>query len=116
MVVAYKSGLVEKYTDLARLLWSRRVASALECGVVVGGAVWLGGGDGSIRVLDGGTGAVGAEWTGHLFRVRSMAVVGTVVFSLAADGAVRGWPCVQPPPPAAVTAWKVRLGWGGGGV
>lgn len=44
----------------------------------------------------------------HCTCVCSLAVMGTTVFSLARDGAIRGWPAVQPPPPQHVQAWRVR--------
>uniref|UniRef100_A0A7S0S3D7 Inositol polyphosphate-related phosphatase domain-containing protein n=1 Tax=Chlamydomonas leiostraca TaxID=1034604 RepID=A0A7S0S3D7_9CHLO len=106
VVVVYKAGVVEKYSDLARLLWSWRAPCELHCGVVVGRSVWLGCSDGGVRVVDGVNGQQTAGWPAHLFRVRGLALCGSSVFTLAADGAVRGWPAVQPPPPAAVTAWK----------
>ncbi len=59
-------------------------------------------------MVDSVTGGLSARWPAHLFPVKALVAVGGVVYSLSADGAVRGWPAVQPPPPQYVAAWKVR--------
>ncbi len=60
----------------------------------------------SCRVLTTDKGDAVRDWRAHAFPVTSLAAVGTTVFSLAEDGAVRGWPAT-PPPAAFVAAWQV---------
>jgi hypothetical protein len=70
-------------------------------------ALWVGCGDGHIAALDSVGGGLIARWPAHLFPVRSLAAVGGLIFSLSSEGAIRGWPAVQPPPPQYLSAWKV---------
>ncbi|KAF5835728.1 Endonuclease/exonuclease/phosphatase [Dunaliella salina] len=109
MIVAYKSGLVEKYTELGKRVWATRVttqAVQLHSALLVARILWLGCSDGSLRLVDAGSGRPHSQWRAHTLPVKSLAVMGTTVYSLAKDGSIRGWPAVQPPPPAAAQAWK----------
>ncbi|KAL6758609.1 Endonuclease/exonuclease/phosphatase [Haematococcus lacustris] len=106
MTLVYKSGHVECYSELGRLLWGLDSRLVLHSGLLVGRSLWLGCGDGQIVVLDAGSGGLQHRWVAHLAPVRALALVAGLIYSLASDGAIRGWPAVQPPPPDFVNAWK----------
>ena len=118
---------------ICRLLWRQELKHGVLCACLVGRALWLGCDDGHVRVLlayggasggssgsrtpagpDGGGGGGGGgdsaahrSWHAHVFPVVSLAAVGTTVYSLAEDGAVRGWPA-SPPLQPFVAAWQVH--------
>ncbi len=108
MVVAYRSGILDHFTELGRLNWTRRLRTRLTCGVLVANLVWLGGADGYIRVYDTLGGEPRGQWPAHMSPVKAMAVMRGVVYSMGKDGSIRGWPAAQPPAPAHLAAWKVR--------
>ncbi|GFH31052.1 Fe2OG dioxygenase domain-containing protein, partial [Haematococcus lacustris] len=85
----------------------RVLVTFLPTGLLVGRSLWLGCGDGQIVVLDAGSGGLQHRWVAHLAPVRVLTLVAGLIYSLASDGAIRGWPAVQPPPPDFVNAWKV---------
>ena len=117
-IVAYKDGVVEKYTEFGRLLWSLDMSTRISSvSLIAGGSVaWVGCADGTVRVLnlsdlcstESGGGGVGVaqSWQAHLFPVISIAQVGTQVFTLAKDGSVRGW-SLSPPSAAEIDAWHL---------
>lgn len=119
-IVAFKDGMIEKYTEFGRLLWSVDLSTRISSlSLVAGGSVaWVGCADGTVRVLNfsdlgstengGGGGGVGVaqSWQAHLFPVISIAQVGTKVFTLANDGSVRGW-SLNLPSQAEIDAWHL---------
>lgn len=59
----------------------------------VGPSVWLGLADGRIKILAPGR---MREWRAHESGVLSLVPCGSRVFSLAADGSIRGWCSTSP--------------------
>jgi phosphatidylinositol-bisphosphatase len=109
--VAYKKGLLEKYSSNGRLLWHSTDfglgISALEAH---GDQVWVGGVDGRIRAFAAANQRLLKVWKAHCFPVVSLAADGALVYSLASDGSIRGWPAATATgvPAAAAEAWQVQ--------
>jgi hypothetical protein len=107
MWVAYKRGLLEKYSETGALLWSSGafqpgVASAAAAGAVL----WVGGLDGRVWVLDAASGDVLRSWRAHVFPVSSITGgPGPVLVTLARDGSARAWPAAAPDA-ASSMAWR----------
>ena len=95
MWVGYKRGLLERYNEEGKLLWQGREfglgITALEAS---GGDVWVGGKDGTVWVYDVATQQLQRRFKAHVFPVVTFASAGAVMYSLAADGGIRGWPAV----------------------
>nr|ACH87585.1 hypothetical protein [Dunaliella viridis] len=109
LILAFKSGIVERYTELGRRVWSVRATATqvrLHSAQLVGPLLWLGCSDGFLLLLEARTGKPAMNWRAHMYPVKSLAVMGTTVYSLAKDGSIRGWPAVQPSPAAHIDAWK----------
>lgn len=115
-VLSHKGGALQHYSEAGRLLWSVELRSTASCLAISGQAVWAGCVDGRVRVvaLNPGLNVAGGvvlgedavrSWQAHLYPVVSLAAVGGTVYSLASDGAVRGWPA-SAPSPALLAAWR----------
>lgn len=61
---------------------------------VVGPRLWVGLPDGRIKVL--ADKPQGRIWRGHSSSILSFAVCGSRVYSLAADGSIKGWCSTSP--------------------
>ena len=107
MLVVYRSGIVDRYTELGQLLWTRDLREHISCAALVHRFLWLGCNDGYIRMLDVTSGEKHSQWPAHHAPVKSLAVVNGVVLSLGKDGSIRGWPAFYPPNAKFVNAWKV---------
>ncbi|KAG2498827.1 hypothetical protein HYH03_003020 [Edaphochlamys debaryana] len=119
MYVAYKKGLVEKYTEWGRLVWARDfgpTAHRLHCMALVGSLLWLGCGDGWVRTASAASGEPGRSWKAAHFPVVALAhddlgVQGGasgLVYSLSEHGGLRAWPAV-PPSEAQLIIWRDGL-------
>ncbi|GFR43882.1 hypothetical protein Agub_g5011, partial [Astrephomene gubernaculifera] len=116
VVVAYQRGLLEKYTEWGRLLWSRDYGRGvrLHSAALVGCLLWLGCGDGVIRTAAAASGEPGRCWKAHDFPVVGLAHDAAggggsgLVYSLSENGSVRAWPAV-PPGEAELLAWRDGL-------
>ncbi|GLI58620.1 hypothetical protein VaNZ11_000355 [Volvox africanus] len=115
--VAYHGGLLEKYTEWGRLLWSRDYGRRVELysAALVGSLLWLGCGDGKIRTATAASGELCHAWKAHDFPVMGLAHdLGStgrgsaLVYSLSESGSVRGWPAA-PPSEAQRLAWRDGL-------
>ncbi|GIL46869.1 hypothetical protein Vafri_3741 [Volvox africanus] len=115
--VAYRRGLLEKYTEWGRLLWSRDYGRQVELysAALVGSLLWLGCGDGKIRTAAAASGELCHAWKAHDFPVVGLAHdLGStgrgsaLVYSLSGSGSVRGWPAT-PPSEAQRLAWRDGL-------
>ncbi|KAF8071307.1 IP5P13 [Scenedesmus sp. PABB004] len=117
--VSYKAGLLERFSEAGRLLWSSSDAGAgggaggfapgeVTALAAVGGDVWVGDRRGDVWVLDGASGALRRSWRAHVFPVRSIAGGGHLVFTLGQAGSVRAWPAAAPRPDV-VAAWRAEL-------
>ncbi|GIL70795.1 hypothetical protein Vretimale_3892 [Volvox reticuliferus] len=115
--VAYQRGLLEKYTEWGRLLWSRDYGRRMELysAALVGSLLWLGCGDGNIRTAAAASGEVCHAWKAHVFPVVGLAHdLGStgrgsaLVYSLSENGSVRGWPAALPSE-AQRLAWRDGL-------
>lgn len=67
----------------------QEIASGISCLAVVGPRLWLGLPDGRIKVLADKSQC--REWKAHNTAILSFTVCGSRVYSLAADGSIRGW-------------------------
>uniref|UniRef100_A0A061RQF4 Type i inositol-trisphosphate 5-phosphatase 12-like n=1 Tax=Tetraselmis sp. GSL018 TaxID=582737 RepID=A0A061RQF4_9CHLO len=77
-------------------LWlGYRPPLVVTCLAAVGQCMWAGLSDGSIVVYHG-TGSRVATWLAHRGAIVAMVVVGTRVFSMAANGTVTGWSAAIP--------------------
>jgi phosphatidylinositol-bisphosphatase len=141
MLVAYRGGALERFSEAGQLLWSslkteaRRqqqqqhqpslsLPSLLRSGVTAlaarpGGGAWVGCRDGHVVALDVAPGSAGAcdlvvahAWRAHLFPIRAFAAAvggcgggggssssgsnnttrSSILYTLARDGSVKGWP------------------------
>lgn len=103
--VAYKKGLLEKYSEGGQLMWSCANFKPGICSLAaVGGTIWVGGLDGQIRVVDCTNPKVAQGWKAHVFPVSSISNGGCIIYSLGRDGSIRGW-SPSPPLPAVLDAW-----------
>lgn len=91
--VAYRKGLVERYEEYGRLSWrSSLFPGGISCIAVFGDQVWLGGGEGGLWVLEGESGRVLRQWkSAHNGRLTALEGAWGLVWSVAKDGAIRGW-------------------------
>ena len=62
--------------------------------MVVGPRLWVGLPDGRIRIL--ADKPQSREWRAHCSSVLAFAVCGSRVYSLAADGSIKGWCSITP--------------------
>lgn len=75
------------------------MGSGIRCAAPVCNRLWLGLACGSLRVFSTGVKpALLAHWHAHEAGVVSLVQAGRRVFSLAADGGVRGWAAGVPGP------------------
>eukprot|EP00803_Ostreobium_quekettii_P009168 evm.model.scf_526.1 EVM.evm.TU.scf_526.1 scf_526:8820-20300(-) len=107
MWVGYKSGLIEKYTQNGRNLGSRWLLQPVACLCAVGDRMWVALRDGTIMVLASDVKREMFKWPAHECRVCSMVAMGSLVYTLAADGAIRCWSREIPNPVADPEAWKM---------
>jgi hypothetical protein len=109
MWVGYKRGLLERYSEEGKLLWQGRDfglgITALEAS---GGDVWVGGKDGTVWVYAAATQQLQRQFKAHVFPVVTLACAGAVMYSLAADGGIRGWPAVAVAPQEVVN-WQRQI-------
>eukprot|EP00798_Chlamydomonas_sp_ICE-L_P024022 gene24022-9597_t len=97
MVVGFKYGLIEKFTELGRFIGAFDLRTGIKCmSLVAGQWLWVGCRDGHISVLDIVSGKLLRTWPAALFPIISLTAVGSVVYSLSKDGSVKGWPLTQP--------------------
>jgi hypothetical protein len=109
--VAFKKGLLEKYSSTGRLLWHcTDFGLGISALVAQGDQVWVGGVDGRIRAFSAANQRLLKSWKAHCFPVVSLAADGALVYSLAADGSIRGWPAATATgiPAAAAEAWQAQ--------
>ncbi|KAL4426187.1 hypothetical protein ABPG77_007469 [Micractinium sp. CCAP 211/92] len=95
--VAHKCGTVDRYTSAGRRLGTSECGASLTAAACVGQRVWLGFSDGmlSVRAADG---AALKVWQAHETAVLSIVQAGSRVYSLAADGSIKGWSSAVPHP------------------
>eukprot|EP00775_Hariotina_reticulata_P006490 gene6490-6717_t len=113
MWVSYKKGLLEKYSDGGKLLWSSCSSSSsgdfrpsgITALAAIGSRVWVGDQEGQLWVLDAGRCTLQRSWKAHAFAVRSIADGGPMVYSLGKAGSIRAWGALEPPT-AVTTAWQ----------
>ncbi|CAM6046137.1 unnamed protein product [Sphagnum compactum] len=67
------------------------VAAPVKCLLVVGSRLWAGCTNGKVQVLSSKTGKLLGSWGGHQTAVLQMERGGSYVFTLAANGGIRGW-------------------------
>ncbi|EFJ50943.1 hypothetical protein VOLCADRAFT_88385, partial [Volvox carteri f. nagariensis] len=115
--VAYRRGVLEKYSEWGMLIWTRDYGRRVELysAILVGSRLWLGCGDGAIRTASAASGELSQSWKAHDFPVVRLAHDtgstgrgSALVYSLSENGSVRGWPAVAPPE-AQRLAWRNGL-------
>ncbi|KAK9799381.1 hypothetical protein WJX73_007250 [Symbiochloris irregularis] len=96
--VSYKRGRLEKYTAFGKLVARKDLPRALTSFAAVGGRVWVGSSDGSVKVIGQGGQGSPVRWQAHSVAVVAMAQCGSRVYTLALDGSLKGWASDVPGP------------------
>eukprot|EP00198_Chlamydomonas_reinhardtii_P003714 XP_001693050.1 inositol polyphosphate phosphatase [Chlamydomonas reinhardtii] len=116
MFVAFKNGVVDKYTEWGKLLWSRDFGREpqLCCAALAGTQLWLGGTDGCIRAVTAAAGELSRAWKAFDFPVVALAHDANpfrglgLVYGLSEHGSVRAWPAALPDE-ATLVQWRDGL-------
>ncbi|KAG2438703.1 hypothetical protein HXX76_005249 [Chlamydomonas incerta] len=116
MFVVFKNGVVDKYTEWGKLLWSRDFGREpqLCCAALVGTQLWLGGSDGGIRAVTAAAGELSRAWKAFDFPVVGLAHDANpfrglgLVYGLSEHGSVRAWPATLPDE-AMLVQWRDGL-------
>ena len=77
-----------------RRLWVQDLNTGISSLAVVGPRLWVGFSDGRIRIL--ADKPQSREWRAHSASTLSFTVCGSRVYSLAADGSIKGWCSTTP--------------------
>eukprot|EP00879_Flechtneria_rotunda_P025468 GHRR01027067.1.p1 GENE.GHRR01027067.1~~GHRR01027067.1.p1 ORF type:complete len:899 (+),score=342.06 GHRR01027067.1:659-3355(+) len=118
MWLSYKKGLLEKYSEGGKLVWSSCSTAAsmtqtfnlagITALAAVGSNIWVGDQSGTFWVLSAGTCEVFRSCKAHVFPVKSIAAAGHVVYTLGKSGSIRAWPAGQPSS-AVTTTWQQQV-------
>lgn len=90
MWVGYKSGLLERFTWNGRFRERRFLPCGISCLCVVDDRMWIGLIDGTMLVYDIDFREL-KQWSAHEATIIDLSVLGPLVYSLAADGSIKGF-------------------------
>ncbi|KAG2453429.1 hypothetical protein HYH02_001652 [Chlamydomonas schloesseri] len=116
MFVAFKNGVLDKYTEWGKLMWSRDLGREpqLCCAALVGTQLWLGCTDGCILAVTAAAGELSRTWKAFDFPVVGLAHDPNpfrglgLVYGLSEHGSVRAWPGMLPDE-ATLVHWRDGL-------
>lgn len=89
MWVGYKKGQLEQFTWNGRIKNRRVFKCGLSCLRVVDDRLWVGLNDGCIVVMNTEFNQL-KKWSAHEATIVDMTILGRLVYSLAADGSIKG--------------------------
>ncbi|KAK9832480.1 hypothetical protein WJX81_000147 [Elliptochloris bilobata] len=95
----FKHGRLEVYTSVGRLFWKKDCGVRVSSLMAVGARMWAGLHDGRIRVWEAAPGLpplMLGDWQAHGMGVIGLALAGTRVVSLGADGSIKAWAATTP--------------------
>eukprot|EP00210_Caulerpa_lentillifera_P003703 g3536.t1 len=105
MWVGYKNGLLERFTWNGRFRERRLFQFGLSCLCVVDDRMWIGLIDGTMVVYDIDFREL-KQWSAHEATIIDITVLGPLVYSLAADGSIKGWSRLTPNQGIDGLAWQ----------